>query len=129
MTTLEILFILGALGAAPALLILALRGAVQESWVLAALLAAGFFALSVFPILETGYLGFVPYLSQGLWGTQVWYDLVIAVVVSLTFIVPRAKAAGMRVLPWTLAVASTGSIAMLPMLARLFWLEKQARTA
>ena len=129
MTTLEILFFLGAAGSLPALLTLALRGRVQERWWLAALLAAGFLAFSAVPIVQEGYLGFIPNHTQNLWGTQVWYDLVCVVIVALVFVVPRAKAAGMNVLPWVLAVGLTASIALLPMVARLFWLEKRAQTA
>ena len=125
MTTLEILFALGALFAAPALLTLALRGRVQERWWIAAALATGFIAFSAFPIMQEGYLGFIPNHTQDLWGTQVWYDLVIVVIVALVFIVPRAKAVGMNVLPWVLAVSLTASIALLPMVARLFWLESR----
>ena len=124
-----ILFFLGAIGAAPALLLLALRGKVQESWRLAALLAVGFVAFSLIPILQTGYFGFVPVHSRELWGLQVWYDLVAAVTIALVFILPRAKAAGMRTMPWVFAVAGTGSLALLPMVARLFWLEGRKRDA
>ena len=125
MTTLEILFLLGVLGALPPAITLALRGQVQERWWLAALLALGFIAFSAFPIVHEGYLGFIPNHTQNLWGTQVWYDLVCAVIVALVFVVPRAKAVGMNILPWVLAVSLTASIALLPMVARLFWLERR----
>lgn len=124
MTTLETLFLLGAAGSLPAMLTLALRGRVQERWWIAALLAVGFIAFSAVPIMQEGYLGFLPNHTQNLWGTQVWYDLVICVVVAMVFIVPRAKAAGMLVPLWVLAVGLTASIALLPMVARLFWLER-----
>ena len=48
-------------------------------------------------------------------------------VVALFFIAPRARAAGMNVLPWTLLVGCTASIGLLAMVARLFWLERRAR--
>ena len=127
MTTLEILFLLGAVGAAPAILLLALRGRVQENWWLAAALGAAFIAFSAIPIAQEGYLGFLPNHTQDLWGTQVWYDLVICVVIALVFIVPRARAAGMRVPLWVIAVGLTASISLLPMVARLFWLERRAK--
>jgi hypothetical protein len=125
MTTLEILFVLGALGALPAMLSLAFRKRVQESAGLAALLAVGFIAFSAVPIVQEGYLGFIPNHIQNLWGTQVWYDLVIVVVIALVFIVPRARAVGMNVPIWIVAVALTASISLLPMVARLFWLEQR----
>ena len=127
MDSLTILFVLGALGAAPALLLLAFRGWVQESWKPAAVLATGFIGLSAIPIAQEGYFGFVPALTRELWGIQVWYDLVIAVTVALVFIVPRARAVGMNTAPWVIATACTGCLTLLPMVARLFWLEARAR--
>ena len=127
MDSLTILFIFGALGAAPALLLLSFRGPVQESWKLAAVLAVGFIGLSAVPIARKGYLGFIPALTRELWGIQVWYDLIIAVTVALVFIVPRARAMGMKTTPWVIATAFTGCLALLPMVARLFWLEAHAR--
>lgn len=61
--------------------------------------------------------------SMNLWGTQVWYDLLISVSLALFFILPRARAAGMKPLPWVLFVAATASIGLLAMVARLWWLE------
>ena len=127
MNSLTILFVLGALGAAPALLLLAFRGPVQESWKLAAVLAGGFIALSAIPIAQKGYLGFISALTRELWGIQVWYDLVGAVTVALMFIVLRTRAVGMETTPWVIATAFTGCLALLPMVARLFWLEAHAR--
>ncbi len=129
MTTLEILFVLGALGALPAMLSLAFRRRVQESAPLAALLAAGFIAFTAVPMAREGYFGFIPNHTQDLWGTQVWYDLVIVVVIALVFIIPRARAVGMNIPLWVLAVALTASVSLLPMVARLFWLEKRAAPA
>ena len=88
---------------------------------------AAFIAFSAIPITQEGYLGFLPNHTQDLWGTQVWYDLIICVVISLIFIVPRAKAVGMRVPLWVIAVGLTASISLLPMVARLFWLESRAK--
>ena len=129
MTTFEFLFILGIVGAFPAIAMLALRGRVTESPLLAAMAAGAFIGFSAVTIAQQGLLGFVPNHTQDLWGIQVWYDLVIVVIVALVFIVPRAKAAGMNVLPWVLAVGCSASIALLPMVARLFWLEKRAAPA
>ncbi|QZD91107.1 hypothetical protein K3148_00475 [Qipengyuania aurantiaca] len=111
------------------MLLLALRGRVQESWGIAAALGAAFIAFSAIPITQEGYLGFLPNHTQDLWGTQVWYDLIICVVISLIFIVPRAKAVGMRVPLWVIAVGLTASLSLLPMVARLFWLESRAKAA
>ncbi|MBK9432149.1 MAG: hypothetical protein IPN50_06960 [Sphingomonadales bacterium] len=58
-------------------------------------------------------------------GNQVWFDLLIAVSISFYLIVPRARAVGMKPLPWGIAVFATASVALLPMVARLLWLEKR----
>ena len=121
---LEFLFVLGAAVAGPILLTLALRERVPEIWWIAALLGAGFIAFSLVPIVREGYFGFVPNHTQDLWGTQVWYDLIICEIIALVFVVPRARKAGMLVPAWVVAVACTASIALLPMVARLFWLER-----
>lgn len=125
MTALEILFVAGIAGAAPGILHLAFGQRVQGSFVLAALLAAGFWLFSLVTIAREGVLGFVPNHTQNLWGTQVWYDLVICVVIALIFIVPRARAAGMNVPLWVMACGLSASLALVPMVARLFWLERK----
>ena len=126
MTVLEILFVAGIVGALPGVLLLAFRRQLQESAALAALLAAGFWGFSLITVAREGVLGFLPNHVQNLWGTQVWYDLVISVTVALVFIVPRARAAGMNVPLWVLACGMSASLALLPMVARLFWLERRA---
>lgn len=127
MTVLEILFAVGVLGALPGVLLLAFGGRVQESFALAALLAAGFWAFTLVTATREGVLGFIPNHVQNLWGTQVWYDLVICVTVALVFIVPRARAVGMNIPLWVTACGLSASLALLPMVARLFWLENRAR--
>ena len=64
--------------------------------------------------------------TTNLWGVQVWYDLLISVGVALVFVVPRARKVNMMVPLWVLFVASTASIGLLAMVARLFWLEQAA---
>lgn len=127
MTTLEILFLLGLVGALPAILLLAFSRRMPENAVLVGLLAAGFWLFSIVTIAREGLLGFIPNHVQSLWGTQVWYDLVICLVVALVFIVPRARAVGMNIPLWVLACGCSASLALLPMVARLFWLEQAAR--
>ena len=60
-------------------------------------------------------------------GNQVWFDLLIAVSISFFLIAPRARAVGMPLLPWAIAVVATASVALVPMLARLLWMERQRR--
>ena len=63
--------------------------------------------------------------TTNLWGVQVWWDLLFATGTALFFIVPRARAAGMNIVPWVIFTALTASIGLLAMVARLFWLEKR----
>jgi hypothetical protein len=62
-----------------------------------------------------------------LWGVQIWLDLLQAALVGFVLLVPRARAQGMRPVPWLLGVAATGSIGLMAMVARVLYLE--ARTA
>ena len=61
---------------------------------------------------------------------DLWKQLTGAIVIpALVFIVPRARAVGMNIPLWVLAVGLTASISLLPMVARLFWLEKRGSAA
>ena len=93
---------------------------------IAAVLAAGFAGFTAVQIGTEGAAMFWTNLSANLTGVQVWWDLVSAVLVALFLLIPRARAAGMQVLPWSLLVIATASIGLLAMCARLFWLERQA---
>lgn len=97
--------------------------------VLAAMLSAGFGAYTVVQIGAEGVLMFFTNHTHNLTGLQVWWDLVMCVVVGLFFIAPRARAVGMNVTLWALFAGCTASIGLLAMAARLFWLESQAQAA
>ena len=62
-------------------------------------------------------------------GIQVWWDLIMAVVIAFFFIAPRARAVGMSVVPWAIFAGLTASVGLLAMCARLFWLEAQEAKA
>ena len=94
--------------------------------VLAAALAAGFGAFTAVTIAREGVLLVWTNHTQNLWGVQVWWDLLFAVVLAVFLIAPRARAAGMKLFPWLLFVAATASIGLLAMAARLFWLEARS---
>lgn len=93
--------------------------------ILAAMLSAGFAAYTAGQIWSEGVVMFFTNHSANLTGLQVWWDLVMCVVIALFFIVPRAQKAGMNVWAWALFSACTASIGLLAMCARLFWLEQQ----
>jgi hypothetical protein len=103
-------------GAAPAL-----------RWGLPAAAGVLFLLFSLWTVAEEGLIQFWINHTTTLAGVQVWFDLVIAVAISFVLIAPRARAVGMPLLPWAIAVIATACIALLPMLARLFWLEARAR--
>ena len=103
-----------------------LRPGAQGNPVLAAALAAGFSAFTAIPIWAEGVWPVVINHTSNLWGVQVWWDLLFSLTIALFFVAPRARAAGMNLLPWTLFIAATASIGLLVMCARLFWLERAA---
>ena len=97
-----------------------------EDWRLPALVGLAFAAFSVVTVVEEGVIQFWINHSTTFAGNQVWFDLLIAVAIAFYLIAPRARAVGMPLLPWALAVIATASIALLPLLARLLWLERRA---
>ena len=125
MSTLEIIWIAATLGGAFALLtILFVKREIGNPTV-AAMLSGGFGAFTAMQIWQEGVTGFWINHTQDLTGVQVWWDLVMCVMIALFFIAPRARKVGMNVPLWALAVSCTASIALLAMAARLFWLEHQ----
>ncbi len=66
--------------------------------------------------------------SQNLTGIQVWWDLIMSVLIALFVIAPRARKQGMNLPLWALFVGTTASIGLLAMCARLFWLESQSES-
>lgn len=95
-------------------------------WRLPALVGLAFAAFSAVTVVEEGVIQFWINHSTTFAGNQVWFDLLIAVAIAFYLIAPRARAVGMPLLPWAVAVIATASIALLPMLARLLWLERRA---
>lgn len=101
-------------------------GSVQKhAWKIATVFCAGFIAWSVAAILREGPTGFWPVHTQTLWGNQVWFDLLMALTMAWVLIVPRAKAAGMKLPLWLLFILCSGSIGFSAMLARMFFLESR----
>lgn len=106
-----------------------LRGAPARGWQAPALLSLAFLGFSALAVAREGPTGFWDVHTAALWGNQVWFDLLIAVAIGWTLILPRARAQGMALLPWLLAICATGSIAFLAMLARLLYLESRTARA
>ena len=99
------------------------------SFTLFALAAAAFAGFTGATIYADGIMPVITNHTANLWGTQVWWDLLFAVVLCLFLIAPRARKAGMSLPLWTLFVVATASIGLLAMAARLFWLETQTQAS
>jgi len=97
-----------------------------KGWKIAAALSALFLAWSLFAVWREGPLGFWAQHVQDAWGVQIWLDLLLGVGLAVALLFPRARAVGMRPLPWFLLVACTGSVGLLAMLARCLFLEERA---
>lgn len=87
--------------------------------------AALFLGWSLLAVVREGPLGFWPEHTRNLWSNQIWFDLLLAAAIAFAALVPRARAAGMRPLPWALAVLASGSVGLLAMAARLLYLEER----
>jgi hypothetical protein len=73
-----------------------------------------------------GPLGFWTEHTRNLWGNQVWIDLLFAVGIAWTFILPRARRVGMSMWPWLGVVVATGCVGLGLMVARCLYLEQHA---
>lgn len=109
-----------------------LRIAIQDgpvsgrAWAVPAGLGVAFFVFSLVTVFEEGLMMFWYNHTVNWTGNQVWFDLLLATSIAFYLMAPRARAVGMALLPWAVAVVATACIALLPMLARLLWLERRA---
>lgn len=129
MSPFMILFLAGAAVIGPVVIYLAFAREPKGSAAIAAALSGAFAAFTAVTVATEGVMPVIANHASNLWGVQVWYDLLISVSIALLFVTPRARQAGMNVPLWVIAVGLTASIALLAMVARLFWLERQAAAA
>lgn len=129
MTPTEILFILGGVVAVIGFVAVLASKRETGSVLLFAMLCGGFSAYTGIQIWQEGIPMFWTNHSQNMTGVQVWWDLILAVLIALFFIAPRARKAGMNLPLWGLLVVSTASIGLTAMCARLFWLESHKNPA
>lgn len=98
----------------------------RGTWMLPAFLSLAFFAFSAYTGLVEGPLGFWVEHTRNLWGNQIWFDLLMSTSIGWLFMVPQARALGMRLPVWLVLVAAAGNIGFMAMLARLLWLHEQS---
>ena len=97
-------------------------------WLIPAAFAAAFLGWSLYTVAAEGPLGFWPNHTANAWGNQVWFDLLLAIGTAWALLLPRARAVGMRPLPWLVLILCTGSIGLLAMLARCLLLEAKPKS-
>lgn len=110
------------------LLVLAMIATVSGksgSWLVPAGVCALFLGWSIYTVASEGPFGFWPNHTQNAWGNQVWFDLLIAIGIGWTLLLPRARAMGMRPLPWLVLILCSGCIGLSAMLARCLYLEQR----
>lgn len=126
MTAPAILTIAIAFVAVLAFIVIIMQQRVTGNALVPALLCAGFTGFTAVQLATEGPAMFWTNHSANLTGVQVWWDLVVAVLIALFALLPRVRAAGMHVLPWGLLVLATASIGLAALCARLFWLESRS---
>lgn len=129
MSPFMILFLAGVAVIGPVILYLAFVREPKGSAAIAAALSGAFAAFTAVTIATEGVTPVIANHASNLWGVQVWYDLLISVSIALLFVIPRARKAKMNVPLWVVAVGLSASIALLAMVARLLWLERQDAAA
>ena len=80
---------------------------------LALALLLPFSMLSLYALMEVGYLGIFDYHRHSPAGWQVFADLVIALILVLFWLVPDARRSGRNPWPFVVATLSLGSIGSL----------------
>jgi hypothetical protein len=93
--------------------------------VLAVLIA--FTAYTAVVVAEHGYTGFIQLALTGGWGAQMFIDLCIALVLFLIWMIPDARDRDLPVVPYVVAILTTGSIGALAYLLHRTW--RQSRLA
>ncbi|MFM5895375.1 MAG: hypothetical protein ACKOQM_13205 [Novosphingobium sp.] len=94
-------------------------------WLFPTTFSAAFLGWSLYTVGREGPLGFWPNHTANAWGNQVWFDLLLAIGTAWALLLPRARAVGMRPLPWLVLIACSGSIGLLAMVARCLILESK----
>lgn len=94
------------------------------AWLLPAALAVLFFLGSLAAVWKEGPLGFWTEHTRNLWGTQIWFDLLLAAAMAWTLLAAPARKHRMALPVWLLLVLVSGSIGLLAMAARILYLRQ-----
>ena len=89
----------------------------KQKKVLAIAILIPFSLLSIYAVLEVGYIGILDYHRHSPAGWQVFTDLVIALVLLFTWMIPEAQKEGRNPWPWVVITLFLGSIGPLLYLA------------
>ena len=90
--------------------------AIRSAW---ATLMVAFAALNIWAVAVAGLDGIIAYLtSLGPIGIVATVDLVLALVVGITFVIRHARIQAIDARPWVALTLATGSIGLLAYLAR-----------
>lgn len=127
METLQLLPLFSYVGCAIAILLIATGATVfrKINWLIPTVLALIFTVFTIYQISQEGLIQFWVNHTNSFAGNQVWFDLVMAISIGFYMLAPRARSVGMSLIPWGVAVIATACIALLPMLARVLWLENK----
>ncbi|HON80529.1 MAG TPA: hypothetical protein PK544_18705 [Spirochaetota bacterium] len=128
MTLTSILPLIAGAGAAMFLgyTIIAREKKMKNGWIFPAVISIMFFGWSVFSAVYGGAAGFWVEHTRNYWGVQIWFDLLLAVCIGWFFIVPKAGALNMKLVPWGVLVLATGCIGFTAMVSRMLYLEEKA---
>lgn len=112
-------------------LVTAIHPTIQQSflkvgtWRIPATVCVFFSAWSFYTVYEEGLAGFVTLHATSATGTQVWCDLLIAIGIGWTWLMPKARNLNMNILGWAIFVVCTGCVGLSAMLARVYYLEEE----
>lgn len=99
----------------------------SATWVFPATMSLLFLGFSAVTIGTEGPFGFWMEHTRNLWGNQVWVDLLLAIAIAWSLLVPEARNLGMRPVPWMVAICLSGCIGLLAMYARVLYLRYRRR--
>lgn len=112
-----LIFVLATIGAA---------ARPRIDWRVPLVVSVLFLGWSLYTVASEGLTGFWAEHTRNAWGNQIWFDLLIAIAIAWSLIVPRAKAVRMQIWPWLLLITTTGCIGLSAMYARCLYLESRS---